>query len=68
MHVWGEESIQDAQGAPHRWRVELCEKLMSLQRPDGSWVNNEDRWYEGNPLLSTAYALLTLDAAMPAPE
>lgn len=33
---------------------------------DGSWTNaNSPRWMEGNPLLGTAYALLTLDAALP---
>ena len=64
MHVWGEESIQDNRGGSHRWRVELCEKLMSLQRPDGSWINDEDRWYEGNPHLVTAYAILAMQSAL----
>ena len=64
MHAWGEESIKDAHGKTHRWRIELCEKLMSLQRRDGSWVNEEDRWYEGNPHLVTAYAVLAMQTAL----
>lgn len=64
MQAWGEESITDAGGLPHPWRSELCEKLLSLQRDDGSWVNETDRWYEGNPHLVTAYAILALQTAL----
>jgi hypothetical protein len=41
--------------------------MVSMQsKVDGSWINhNSPRWYEGNPVLGTAYGLLTLDAAMP---
>jgi len=62
MQAWGEDTILDDAGRPHDWRAELCEKLISLQKPDGSWINEADRWYEGNPHLVTAYALLALQA------
>jgi len=64
MHAWGEEVIRDNHGVPRRWRAELCEKLVSLQRNDGSWVNEEDRWYEGNPHLVTAYSVLAMQTAL----
>jgi squalene-hopene/tetraprenyl-beta-curcumene cyclase len=64
MQAWGEEILPDAEGVPHRWRAELCRKLLSLQREDGSWVNDQDRWYEGNPHLVTAYAVLALQTAL----
>lgn len=64
MHAWGEETVRDAEGVPHAWRAELCKKLLSLQGEDGSWVNEEDRWYEGNPHLVTAYAVLALQTAL----
>jgi len=64
MHAWGQESVSDAGGLPHPWRNELCEKLLSLQRDDGSWVNEADRWYEGNPHLVTAYAILAMQTAL----
>jgi hypothetical protein len=36
-----------------------------MQRQDGSWINsNAARWYEGNPVLATAYAILTLGATL----
>lgn len=64
MHAWGEETIVDQNGVPHGWRRDLCRKLISLQRADGSWVNDADRWYEGNPHLVTAYAVLALQTAL----
>ncbi len=64
LQAWGEETIKDAQGVPHRWRAELCEELLARQRDDASWVNEEDRWYEGNPHLVTAYAVLALQTAL----
>lgn len=69
MQAWGQEIVRDANtNAPHYWRSELCAKLRSLQRPDGSWVNDEDRWYEGSPHLVTAYAVLALQTAINPPE
>lgn len=64
MEAFGEETITDHQGAPHRWRSELCEKLVTLQHADGSWYNDADRWMEGNPHLVTAYSVLALQTAL----
>ena len=64
LSAWGEETIRDSDGTPHHWRSELCGKLISHQRSDGSWVNEKDRWYEGNPHLVTAYAILALQTAL----
>jgi squalene-hopene/tetraprenyl-beta-curcumene cyclase len=61
----GEPEIRDAVGRRHDWRAELVKKLAELQQPDGSWVNTEDRWMEGLPALTTAYAMLALHAAVP---
>jgi squalene-hopene/tetraprenyl-beta-curcumene cyclase len=70
LDLMGEEVIVDAAGVEHAWRQELCGRIVSMQsKVDGSWINhNSPRWYEGNPLLATAYALLTLDAALPAEQ
>ncbi len=64
MLAWGEDTIRDADRVSHEWRNELCQRLLALQREDGSWVNEADRWYEGNPHLVTAYAVLTLQTAL----
>lgn len=42
------------------WRSELGNKLLSLQREDGSWVNSNGRWMESDPVLVTSYTLLAL--------
>jgi squalene-hopene/tetraprenyl-beta-curcumene cyclase len=64
LQTWGQPVIVDGQGRPHNWREELCNKLADLQNPDGSWINNADRWFEGNPQLVTSYAVLALQTAL----
>ena len=56
-----------AEVGPQAWRAEVCGRLVAMQsKIDGSWTNqNSPRWYEGNPLLATSYALLALEAALP---
>ncbi|MSR60184.1 MAG: hypothetical protein EXS05_21525 [Planctomycetaceae bacterium] len=54
------QRIADNNGVEHDWRRELREHLLSLQKENGSWVNPEKRWMEGDPNLATAYVLLTL--------
>lgn len=43
------------------WRREVALRLMKLQKPDGSWVNEEPRWKESNPVLVTTYCTMTLE-------
>lgn len=64
LYAWGEPVITDAAGTPHNWRLDVCRKLISLQRPDGSWVNERDRWLEGDPNYVTAVTVLTLQTAL----
>lgn len=64
LEAWGEPIIIDASGVRHDWRAELIDQLLSLQRPDGSWVNTADRWQEGNPYLVTAYSVLAMQTAI----
>jgi squalene-hopene/tetraprenyl-beta-curcumene cyclase len=54
------KELTDAQGQKHDWRRELREELLSRQKPDGSWINQNPRWLEADPNLVTGYALLTL--------
>lgn len=59
LNEYDQPIITDPQGNKHDWRVELIDKLASLQRPDGSWVG-EARWQENNPILTTSYVVLAL--------
>lgn len=68
LDLYGEERVKDAAGAEHAWRGELAGRLVAMQRQDGSWINeNSPRWWEGNPVLATAYALLALSKTLAGP-
>jgi squalene-hopene/tetraprenyl-beta-curcumene cyclase len=54
------DEFTDAAGKKHDWRAELTAALARLQKADGSWVNDSDRWMEGEPPLVTGYALMAL--------
>ena len=43
------------------WRKELSSKIVSLQREDGSWCNDNNRFWEADPVLCTSFAMLVLE-------
>lgn len=43
------------------WRKDLGSKILATQKSDGSWVNNNGRYMESNPVLITAYTVLSLE-------
>jgi squalene-hopene/tetraprenyl-beta-curcumene cyclase len=61
----GKDYAEDAQGQEHDWRQELADHLFQEQQGNGSWVNSAPRWYEGDPNLATAYALIALHYCEP---
>jgi len=65
LDALGEDVIVDAAGVKHEWRAELTAALAKRQRPDGSWLNETDRWMEGDPHLVTGYALMALSYCKP---
>jgi squalene-hopene/tetraprenyl-beta-curcumene cyclase len=66
LDALGNDVIKDADGKPHHWRNELLGELARRQRPDGSWINENVRWMEGDANLVAGYALLTLTHCRPA--
>ncbi|MEI8242359.1 MAG: prenyltransferase/squalene oxidase repeat-containing protein [bacterium] len=52
-----------AGGEPIAWRDELIRKIVSLQQPDGSWGNPNNRFWENDPVLVTSYCMLALEFA-----
>ncbi len=65
LEATGDDTFIDDKGVKHDWRAELLTALAERQKPDGSWVNDNARWMEGDPNLATGFALLALDAARP---
>lgn len=43
------------------WKRELSRKILALQKPDGSWVNDNNRFWENDPVLATSFAILSLE-------
>jgi squalene-hopene/tetraprenyl-beta-curcumene cyclase len=59
------DTFADAAGTKHDWRADLFDAIQKRQRPDGSWVNETDRWLEGDPALVTGYVLMALGYCKP---
>lgn len=48
-------------GKQANWRLDLSKQLFNLQKPDGSFANENGRWMEKDPVLATCYAVLALN-------
>ncbi len=62
------DTLTTAEGKTRDWRKELAVQVLQNQREDGSWVNDNGRWMESNPVLVTSYMVLALqqiDASIP---
>jgi squalene-hopene/tetraprenyl-beta-curcumene cyclase len=61
LSLHGLDHLEVADGKRIDWRRELALKLLNLQNADGSWANENGRWWEKDPALVTAYAVMTLE-------
>lgn len=52
--------LKDAAGVEHDWRADLVKELARRQQPDGSWSNDNRRWFENDKNLATSFALMAL--------
>ena len=68
LAVYGENPLPREEAEDINWRQELITKLVSLQKIDedgnGYWVNDENRFWEGDPVLVTGYTLIALQVAL----
>ncbi|HNT37406.1 MAG TPA: hypothetical protein PKH07_20600, partial [bacterium] len=61
LAVLGDLEITFPSGEKRVWGTDLSEKLLSLQKPEGYWINEQSsRWWENNKVLATCYAVLAL--------
>lgn len=61
LTLYGVIELERANGQKIDWRRDLAMKLINLQQRDGSWSNENNRWWEKDPALVTSYALLSLE-------
>ncbi len=57
----GVNELETKDGTKVNWRREVALRLMNLQKPDGSWLNDNARWWEKETPLTTSYSLIALE-------
>lgn len=60
----GMDEITTAKGEKRNWRADVIGKLLSLQRENGEWYNENNRYMERLSELVTAYCLITMEFAL----
>lgn len=64
LDAYNQDTLTLADGTKLDWRKAIITKVLSLQKPDGSWWNDKDaRYMESMPELTTPYMMLTLKIA-----
>ncbi|MEM6472585.1 MAG: prenyltransferase/squalene oxidase repeat-containing protein [Planctomycetota bacterium] len=66
LNASGKETLTDSKGNKHDWRADLIAELASRQQADGSWTNDNQRWFENDKNLATSFALMALGHCKPA--
>ena len=61
LSIYGVKQLPLANGQVVDWRRDLAMRLLNLQQRDGSWANENNRWWEKDPALVTSYGVLTLE-------
>jgi len=69
LRTAGAPAITAPEGSMLYWAKELAEGLLARQDVTGYWMNSgSDRWWEGDPVVATSLALLTIEAMMPSED
>ncbi|MFK5922879.1 MAG: cycloartenol synthase [Verrucomicrobiota bacterium] len=62
LALYGTDTLTLEDGSKIKWREKLALKLFDDQQRNGSWINQgSKRWWEDDPVLVTAYAVLALE-------
>lgn len=60
LEAYGEPFIVQKE-KQQNWSADLLTKLINLQKKDGSWQNENRKYWEGNKVLVTARAIITMN-------
>jgi len=60
LDMYGIDQLKTEDQGSVDWRKNLALKLIQLQKPDGSWMNENSRWWENDPVLATSYTIQAL--------
>jgi squalene-hopene/tetraprenyl-beta-curcumene cyclase len=61
LTLYGSDWLQLKDGRNVDWRHEVAMKLINLQKADGSWANENGRWWEHDAALVTSYSVMSLE-------
>jgi len=69
LDAYGQDLVPTKGGDMIDWRIQLARRLVEVQRIDpdtggGYWINDTGRFWENDPVLATAYALLALQLTL----
>lgn len=64
LDAYDQDGIKSKDGKVNLWRRDVVKKLLSLQKSDGHWVNENGRWMENVPEMVTAFSLSSLSHAL----
>jgi squalene-hopene/tetraprenyl-beta-curcumene cyclase len=65
LTIYGIDQLPAASGQAVDWRRDVAMRLINLQKADGSWSNDNGRWWEHDPALVTSYSLMSLEMLYP---
>lgn len=61
LSTYGVDRLELKDGKTILWREELAKRLLNLQNSKGFWMNENNRWWEKDPVLVTAYTMIALE-------
>jgi squalene-hopene/tetraprenyl-beta-curcumene cyclase len=64
LDLYGSDTLVRPSGESVHWRSEVIAAILKQQRDEGFWVNDYGRYWESDPVLATAYALMALQNAL----
>ena len=64
LQAVGDPVIVDSKGRSHVWREDLGRKLLSLQHPEGYWVNEVKDEMQDNKVLVTTFTMAAIQAIL----
>lgn len=64
LEAYGENPFVTFDGKKHDWAREIAEQLVKQVKESKMWKNDNSAWFEGDPLLTTSYVLVTCNTLL----
>ncbi len=64
LDALGENPFETFDGKKHNWANEIGEQFVKLVKDSKMWQNENPAWFEGDPVLTTSYVLVTCNTLL----